>query len=186
VFYLYRHYLGGLNPADVARHLPELAKNLDFELDNVRYTHTRSGVKKWELSTHKAKRVKGQDKIILEGVEARIFSGGRLKSEVHILADRGSYQVKSGNISLYGRIRIMSKDFEIDTGRLDYFEDRDLIVAPDRLTVKSKSLTISAPKAEIKIKSQSIHFFGGVKSRIKPDSLKSGPLASSSSPQTKK
>lgn len=171
--YYYQSYIKHLSPAEVVDKLPEIAKNLDFELDNVRYTHTRSGVKKWELSTHKAKRVKGQNKIILEGVEAWIFSGGKLKSDTHILADQGSYLVKSGDISLDGKIRIINKDFEIETNHLNYYESREQITAPQELKVKSESLLIQAAKAEIDLKNQTLHFSGGVRTRINLGKIKS-------------
>ena len=175
--YLYRSYLAGLSPSEVVEHLPEIAKNLEFELDNVRYTHTRSGVKKWELSTHKAKRIKGQGKIILEGVEAWIFSGGKLKNDTHILANQGSYLVKTGDISLSGRIRIVNKDFTITTEHLDYFESRNQIIAYGKLLVKNDSLVIKANRAKIDLKAQLIHFSGGVRTTINLDTLKNGSPA---------
>ena len=153
--------------------LPEIAKNLDFELDNVRYTHTRSGVKKWELSTHKAKRVKGENKIILEGVEAWIYSGGKLKSDTHILADQGSYLVKTGDIALTGGIKIINKDFTIETDQLNYNESQELITAPDNLKVTSKTLLIKAARADIDLKNQKLHFSGGVRTRIDLEQIKS-------------
>ena len=173
-FYLYRSYLYRMTAAEVAKKLPEIAKNLDFELDNVKYTHTRSGVKKWELSSRKAKRVKGENKIILEGVEAWIYPRGKLKSETHVLADSGSYQVETGDISLSGNVRIANKDLKIVTDELSYNESQDHIDAPGKVSVNNDTLSIKALRAQIDLKKQQIIFSGRVKTRLYLNKIKSG------------
>ena len=155
------------NPAQLVKALPEVAKNLEFELDNVRYGHTRSGVKKWELSTRKAKRVKGEKRILLEGVKARIYADGKLDSDTRIDAETGSYWIESGDIELKGAVKIINRQFQIATGRLSYKESVEEISAPESLVVESDRLTIKANRATIDLKRQQLHFSGSVKARIR-------------------
>jgi LPS export ABC transporter protein LptC len=154
------------HPSSIPEKLPEIAKNLEFELDNVRYSHTRSGIKKWELSTRKAKRIKGNNEIIIEGVEAWIYASGKIKSDTHIKADHGSYLVKSGNISLSGNVTIDNEQFRISTQQLLYLETSDKILAPKQLKVLNDRLHIVAGSAEINLKARTLHFSGGVNSTL--------------------
>ncbi len=155
-----------LDPSRLPIDLPEIAKHIEFELENVRYGHTRSGVKKWELSTLKAKRIKGQDEIILEGVKARIYAEGKLESDTRIEADRGSYVVESGDMQLEGRIKIINRQFQITTERLRYQESLEEILAPESLIVYSEKFKIEAARATIDLARQQIHFKGGIRARI--------------------
>ncbi len=157
------------DPAQLVKNLPEIAKHLEFELDNVRYGHTRLGVKKWELSTRKAKRIKGQKNILLEGVTARIYADGKLKDDTRIQADTGSYLVDRGDMELQGAVKIENKQFNIETERLFYRADLEKIEAPDRVSVESEKLSIKANKATIDLKQQQFHFSGAVKATIRLD-----------------
>lgn len=159
------------DPARLLDKLPEIAKHLEFELENVRYGHTRSGVKKWELSTRKAKRIKGQDHILLEGVEARIYADGKLDSDTRIEAESGSYLVESGDMELQGAVKIINRQFRITTERLSYKEAVEAILAPETLLVESEKLTIKADRATIDLKHQQLHFSGSVKTRIQFDEI---------------
>jgi len=160
------------DPSRLLIALPKIARNLEFELENVRYGHTRSGVKKWELNTLKARRVKGQDKILLEGVKARIYADGKLESDIQIEAGRGSYEVKSGDILLEDRVKIINRQFQIMTKRLLYQEALEEILAPESLVVYSDKLKIEAARATINLALQQLHFSGPVRTRIKvADSL---------------
>ncbi len=159
------------DPTRLVNALPEIAKHLEFELEDVRYGHTRAGVKKWELSTRKAKRIKGQDHILLEGVKARIFADGKLESDILIEAESGSYLVESGDIELQGAVEIINQQFQIVTERLHYREAVEEILAPESLLVKSEKLTIKANQATIDLKRQQLHFVGSVKARILFDKI---------------
>jgi len=159
------------DPARLVKALPEVVKQLEFELDNVRYGHTRSGVKKWELSTRKAKRIKGQDRIILEGVTARIYADGKLESDTRIEAENGFYLVESGDIELQGAVKIINQQFQIKTERLSYQEAKEEILAPESLVVESEKLTIKANRATIDLKQQQLHFSGSVKARIRLEKI---------------
>ncbi len=153
-------------PSFTPANLPEIARNLEFELENVRYSHTRSGIKKWELSALKAKRIKGKNEIIIEGVEAWIYASGKLKSDTHIGADQGSYLVKSGDISLSGNVSIVNEQFHIMTDQLKYLESSDTIVAPQQLKVENDRLRIVAGSARIDLNSRILHFSGGVNTTL--------------------
>ncbi len=154
------------DPSRLPIDLPQIAKHLEFELENVRYGHTRAGVKKWELSTLKAKRIKGRDEILLEGVKARIYADGKLESDTQIEAERGSYVIESGDMLLEGRVKIINPQFQITTERLRYQEALEEISAPESLIVNSEKLTITADRATIDLPRQQLHFRGKVKARI--------------------
>ena len=164
-FYLVRQVLR--DPSRLPIDLPKIAKHLEFELENVRYGHTRSGIKKWDLSTQKARRIKGQAEILLEGVKARIYAEGKLESDTQIEAERGSYVVESGDMLLEGQVKIINPQFQIMTQSLRYQESLGEITAPESLVVNSEKLKIEAARATIDIERQKLHFRGGVRARIR-------------------
>ncbi|MEA3332573.1 MAG: LPS export ABC transporter periplasmic protein LptC [Pseudomonadota bacterium] len=164
IYYLVKPVLH--DPSRLPIDLPKIAKHIEFELENVRYGHTRAGVKKWELSTQKAKRVKGQDEILLEGVKARIYADGKLESDTQIEAKSGSYVIDSGDMLLEGQVKIINRQFQIATERLRYQESLEEISAPESLIVESEKLTITANRATIDLPRQQLHFRGKVKARI--------------------
>ncbi|MCD6533594.1 MAG: LPS export ABC transporter periplasmic protein LptC [Deltaproteobacteria bacterium] len=164
IYYLVQQVLH--DPSRLPIDLPKIAKHLEFELEDVRYGHTRAGVKKWELSTQKAKRIKGRDEILLEGVKARIYADGKLDSDTQIEANTGSYVIESGDIELEGQVKITNRQFQITTERLSYQESLEEITAPESLLVKSEKLTITAARATIDLPRQQLHFRGKVKTRI--------------------
>ncbi len=183
-YYYVQHLMR--DPAKLVKNLPEIAKHLEFELDNVRYGHTRLGVKKWELSTRKAKRVKGQKNILLEGINARIYADGKLKGDTRIQAEKGSYLVDSGDMELQGAVRIINKQFNIETQRLLYNADLEKIEAPEKVAVESEKLSLKADRATIDLKQQQLHFAGAVKAVIriagKPVSGREAESANSGKP----
>ena len=164
-FYLAKQVLD--DPTRLPVDLPTIAKHLEFELENVRYGHTRSGIKKWDLSTRKARRVKGQPEIQLEGVKARIYAEGKLKSDTQIEAQRGSYVVESGDMKLEGEVKITNPQFEIMTRSLSYQVSSGEVTAPDSLVVESEKLKIEAARATIDIERQQLHFRGRVRAHIR-------------------
>ena len=146
--------------------LPEIARHLEFELENVRYAHTRSGVKKWELSTDRARRLKNSDEIELSGVKARVYADGRLESDTVIQAVGGAYKVDSGDMVLSGDIHILNPEFSITTSKIEYYEATELISAPEKLTFNSEKLTIEANRARLDLPRQQLHMEGQVKARF--------------------
>lgn len=160
-FFLFR-------PEALPEVLPEIARNLEFELDNVRYTHTRAGVKKWELSTDKARRIKGRDEIELIGVKARIYAEGKLDSDTLITAAAGAYKVDSGDMTLSGKVLIVNPEFEIRTARLAYHEATEQISAPERLFLESEKLKIAADQARIDLPRGLLTMQGRVEARLWP------------------
>ncbi|HDS17178.1 MAG TPA: LPS export ABC transporter periplasmic protein LptC [Proteobacteria bacterium] len=148
--------------------LPELARHLEFELENVRYAHSRAGLKKWELSAARARRLKGAEEIRLEEIKARLFAEGKLESDTGIEAERGFYVVASGDMELEGRIRVVSQQFQITTERLCYREAEEEIQAPGKIFVESEKLDISADSAVIDLPGQKLRMQGRVQAHLRP------------------
>ncbi|MBN2706614.1 MAG: LPS export ABC transporter periplasmic protein LptC [Deltaproteobacteria bacterium] len=168
-FGAYFRFRLALDPGRLPEMLPELARHLEFELENVRYAHSRAGLKKWELSAARARRLKGKEEIRLEGINARLFAEGKLESDTRIEAERGFYVVASGDMELEGRIRVVSRQFLITTERLRYREAREEIQAPGKIFVESEKLDISADSAVIDLPGQKLRMQGRVHAHLRLD-----------------
>ena len=168
VFFYIRQIAEYRTPRRLVEKLPMIAQNLEFQLDNVRYTHTRSGQKKWELTARKAIRHKHSLKIVLEQVEAWIYPTGKLKNATHITAQQGTYQVKSGDIFLQGSIRIVNPEFTISTTRVIYNESAGTIIAPGGISLQNPKFNMTAGRCLIVLDAHNLQCSHGVKTVIHP------------------
>ncbi|MBN2233054.1 MAG: LPS export ABC transporter periplasmic protein LptC [Deltaproteobacteria bacterium] len=147
--------------------LPAIARHLVFELDNAHYSHSQEGRKRWELTAAVARRRKDSPHIELERIDAALYS--RTGEETRIAADRGFYQVETGDITLEGAVHITSAEYRITTTGLTYSEAREEIVIDDRVTIEHPRYRIVAADARVRLAENRFEFGGGVSARIGGD-----------------
>ncbi len=145
--------------------LPAIARQLEFELNDAHYTHSKSGKKRWELTAAKAQRNKGSDNIILTDIHVILFAGDG--SQTVITADQGSYNTTNNNVSLTGHIRINNANDTIRTEELTYLDQQEKIIINKPVTINRTGFTIKAERASMEVPKNRFHFSGGVNAHIK-------------------
>ena len=145
--------------------LPAIARQLEFELNNAHYTHSKSGRKRWELTAAKAQRNKGSDNIILTDIHVILFATDG--SQTVITADRGSYNTNNNDVTLTGHIRINNNTDTITTEALIYQDQKEKIIINKPVTINRTGFSIKAQRASMEVPKNRFHFSGGVKAHIK-------------------
>lgn len=145
--------------------LPAIARQLEFEINDAHYTHSKSGKKRWELTAAKAQRNKGSDNIILTDIHAIIFAGDG--SQTVVTADQGSYNTINNNVSLSGHIRIKNAHDTIKTEELTYLDKKEQIIINKPVSIDRTGFSIKAEHASMEVRKNRFHFFGEVKAHIK-------------------
>jgi len=145
--------------------LPAIARQLEFELNDAHYTHSKSGRKRWELTAAKAQRNKGSDNIILTDIHVILFATDG--SQTIITADQGSYNANNNDVSLTGHIRIQNATDTITTEALTYLDQKEKIIINKPVTINRTGFSIKAQRASMEVPKNRFHFSGGVKAHIK-------------------
>lgn len=145
--------------------LPAIARQLEFELNDAHYTHSKSGRKRWELTAAKAQRNKGSDNIILTDIHVTLFATDG--SQTIITSDQGSYNTNNNNVSLTGHIHIKNATDTITTEELIYLDQKEEIIINKPVTINRTGFSIKAQHASMEVAKNRFHFSGGVKAHIK-------------------
>jgi len=145
--------------------LPTIAHQLEFELSDAHYTHTKSGRKRWELNAAKAQRNKGSDNIILTDIHVTLFATD--SSQTFVTADKGSYNTGNNDVTLTGHVRIHNATDIITTAELTYLDQQEKIIIDKPVTINRTGFSIKAKRASMEVPQNRFHFSGGVKAHIK-------------------
>lgn len=145
--------------------LPAIARQLEFELNDAHYTHSKSGRKRWELTAAKAQRNKGSDKILLTDIHVILFATDN--TQTVITADQGTYNTNNNNVTLTGHIRISNAKDTITTEELTYLDQKEEIIINKPVTINRSGFRIKAERASMEVPKNRFHFSGGVKAHIK-------------------
>jgi len=153
------------SPKKVAKTiLPAIARQLEFELNDAHYTHSKGGRKRWELTASKAQRNKGSDDIVLTDIKVTLFATDG--SQTVIKADQGAYNTDNNNVTLTGHIRISNANDTITTEELIYLDHEEKIIINKPVSIKRTGFSIKAKRASMDVPENRFHFSGGVQAHI--------------------
>ncbi len=144
--------------------LSAIARQLEFELNDAHYTHSKGGRKRWELTAAKAQRNKGSDDIVLTNIKVILFATDG--SQTIIKADLGTYNTDNNNVTLTGHVRINNAKDTITTEELIYLDHEEKIIINKPVTINRTGFSIKAKRASMEVPKNRFHFSGGVKAHI--------------------
>jgi len=151
-----------------ARTLPRLPQNIDLSMQQLHYTETRSGVKKWDLLAGKAEYDRKSDLTRLAGIHM-VIAGDRRFGELTLTADRGEYHNTTRDVRLIGHVAAKSvTGMEFKTGHLSYNATRAMLHTTDRLQFTDGSLTVEGVGMELMTEKKSMKILSGVIATIRP------------------
>ena len=151
-----------------ARTLPRLPQNIDLSMQQLHYTETRNGVKKWDLLAGKAEYDRKSDLTRLAGIHM-VIAGDRRFGELTLTADRGEYHNTTRNVRLTGHVAAKSATgMEFKTGHLSYNAARAMLHTTDRLQFTDGSLTVEGVGMELMTEKKSMKILSGVIATIRP------------------
>ncbi|MFZ3209086.1 MAG: LPS export ABC transporter periplasmic protein LptC [Geobacteraceae bacterium] len=151
-----------------ARTLPQLPRNIDLSMQQLHYTETRNGVKKWDLLADKAEYDRKSDLTRLTGIRM-VIAGDRRFGELTLIADRGEYHNTTRDVRLIGHVEAKSTvGMEFKTGHLSYNAARAMLQTTDRLRFTDGSLTVEGVGLELMTEKKSMKILSGVIATIRP------------------
>ena len=146
-------------PEPVSQQLP---LNVDLALQKARFTEVRGGVTMWTIEAERAEYSKKGEIVHLFGIHM-IFFKNRTVGNITVTADTGTYSTKSKNITLRGRVHLVSESgIVFDTRSLDYQASPSLFKTADAVTFRQNRMTLNAQGMELDVDKQTVRFLNAV------------------------
>lgn len=135
---IWRH-VQQLPPADILETLPA---DIDLALDNLHYTETQDGQKRWTLSSDRAEYMRDSSLVRLTPVQLVFYDAGSF-GELTLTADHGELQEDTRQVDVRGNVMITAGDGEqLTTESLRYDEQQRELTTP-------ASIHYRAPRMEL-------------------------------------
>lgn len=123
--------------------LEALPPEIDLALDNLNYTETQDGRKRWTLAADRAEYLRGSNLVRLAPVELTFYEAGAF-GELKLTADQGELQEDTRQVDVWGDVVIIGEDGErLQTESLRYQDQQRLLstVAPIHYQAPRMELT---------------------------------------------
>lgn len=151
-----------------AHTLPRLPQNIDISLQQLHYTETRNGVKKWDMVAEKAEYDRKSDVTRLTAVRM-VIAGDRRLGELTLTADRADYHNTSRDVWLIGHVVAKSTTgMRFTTDHAAYIAARAMLHTTDRVRFTDGTLTLEGDGMELMTDTKSVKILNDVTATIRP------------------
>lgn len=148
--------------------LPELPRNIELSLQDIHYTETKDGVKRWDLYAETGEYDKGGDVTRLKGVRF-VLKGDARGGDITLRADRADYFNATKDVSLSGNVVAKSASgMEFATGSVYYQSARSLVTTKDRVRYSDPSLSVEGVGMELAVKTRNLRVLKDVRATVRP------------------
>ena len=135
---------------------PEIQKTDDaseesnVKLEKVIYsTVNEENIKEWDLKADTARYFEDKERLILEGVEARIYSDDKT---YYVTGNEGLFNTKTRDIEIKGQVEVVMPDrTELHTETLYYNHKKKLMTSNDKVLITREKVTIKGVGVVINI-----------------------------------
>jgi LPS export ABC transporter protein LptC len=135
----------------------EPAISADLQLNRVKYTETRDGVKEWELEAASVRYFQEENTVFIEDVRATFF--GKNKETYTLLGERGKFNTRTKAIEVFDGVKLDSSDgYRMRTQSLKYQAEKRELRTSDfvemsgpQLRVQGTGLVVEIDKQRLKI-----------------------------------
>ncbi len=140
--------------------IQEPASTADLQLDRIKYTETREGVKEWELEAASVRYFQDKNLLFLEKVKATFFGKNQ---EVYVLVgEQGRFNTQTKAIEVFGSVKIDSSDgYRMQTQSLKYQAKKRELRTSDpvemdgpQFRIRGKGLVVELDHQRMKILKQ--------------------------------
>ena len=99
--------------------LQEPASAADLQLNRMKYTETREGIKEWELEAASVRYFQDEKLLFLEKVKATFF--GKNQETYVLVGERGTFNTQTKTIEIFDGVKIDSSEgYQMQTRSLKY------------------------------------------------------------------
>lgn len=121
--------------------LQEPASAADLQLNRMKYTETREGIKEWEVEAASVRYFQDENMLFLEKVKATFFGKNQ---ETYVLeGERGKFNTQTKTIEVFDGVKIDSSDgYQVQTRSLKYQAEKRELRTSDPVEMSGPQLRI--------------------------------------------
>ncbi|NOQ51261.1 MAG: LPS export ABC transporter periplasmic protein LptC [Desulfuromonadaceae bacterium] len=169
---IWRH-LRQQRPEDLLNALP---KQIDLALEQLHYTQTEEGRRRWTLDADKAEYQRQQGQVSLKTVQLTLFEAGRL-GQVRLQADQGLLDQEERQVEVWGNVIIKTERGEqLYTERLHYddqqrrlYTDEPVRLLSERMELTGIGMQVDLEQEQLLIKKEVWMLLLPAEREMKPD-----------------
>ena len=142
-------------------------QNTDMQLNKIRQTASKNGVKEWRLAAESATLIEQQKTMLLAKPDVEFFieDGDNL----HLTADQGTIYTDSSRMNVSGRVSANTSHYQFRTEALDYDPKARVLRSETPIELSGQAFTLQADSMAMDLKTNITRFEGGVQGIISED-----------------
>lgn len=144
-----------------------IQKEADMQLNKIRQTATKNGIREWRLEAESATLLEKQKTMLLAKPNVEFFMDDG--DNVHLTADQGTIYTDSTRIHISGQVIANNSRYQFQTEALDYDPATRELRADVPVDLSGQSFTLRADSMVVDLKTNIARFEGGVKGTISED-----------------
>ncbi len=154
--------------------LDTMPQHIDLALDQLNYTQTENGIKRWTLKSERAEYLRDNQLVNLTGVDLLFFNAGDA-GDVTLRADRGQLQEETRQIDVQGGVVVTtSGDDVLNTAALHYDDQQQLLSTDQPFQYRNPQMTLEGIGLRLDLGKNTMFVEKNVTMRLFPNAGRSG------------
>ncbi|MBE0598795.1 MAG: LPS export ABC transporter periplasmic protein LptC [Desulfuromonadales bacterium] len=157
-----RNYRGP-SPEEMIAALPS---NIDLSLQEISYTETRDGVRRWTLDADSAAHSAGDGITRIENIHMRFYDLDGL-GDLTVTAREGEFWIDDREVEVRGDVVVTSpRGYELYTDRLRYREAERLATTESPVRMVSTTMEVTGTGMRLDLRDQTVSLLSQVRAHI--------------------
>lgn len=162
VFIAYRHV--SRNPGLI---LTQFQKKADMQLNKIRQTAIRNGIRDWRMEAKSASLLKKRHTMLLVKPKVEFFM--KDGDNVHLTAEKGTIDTNTNRMDVSGNVRANTRLYRFRTDSLKYDPAGRKLRADTPVNLSGRWFNLRADRMSIDLTTDIAHFDGHVEGTISED-----------------
>ena len=142
-------------------------KEADMQLNKIRQTATKNGIREWRLEAESATLLEKQKTMLLAKPNVEFFMQDG--DTVHLTADQGTIYTDSSRINVSGQVLANTSRYRFQTEAIDYDPETRELRTDVPVKLSGESFTLDAQSMTVNLETNVALFDGGVEGTISED-----------------
>lgn len=147
--------------------LSQIQKEADMQLNKIRQTATKNGIREWRMEAESATLLKEKQTMLLVKPNVEVFM--KDGDNVHLTADEGIIYTDSNRLAVSGNVVATNRLYQFRTESIDYDPTTRELRADNPVTVTSDTVTLKANTMAMNLETSVTSFEGDVEGTISED-----------------
>ena len=151
-----------------AKPVPRLPENVDMSLQEVHFTETKDGVKKWDLTADRADYDKGKEVAHLTRIRL-VVPGDRATGAITLTSERADYNMATRDVQLFGNVAAKSASgMQFTTDQAVFEADAAVIRATGPVRYSDGSMKVEGSGMQFSTATRNLQISRDVTASIRP------------------